>query len=581
MKQEQLLSNIKPKRIHQLHREVYNQIAAGEVIERPASLVKELVENSIDSGAKKIEVEVLGHDMTTIRVSDDGSGIHKDDLVKSISPHATSKLKQAEDLLQISTLGFRGEALASICSVARIKISSTCHEQHQGWQLQYEPGQSWPPCIQQVGHPVGTTVMVSDLFYNTPARRAFLRSAKTELLQIEDTIKKIAVGNQRLSFKLLHNKKIVLFVPPVVKGSFSLTRLANIFGQEFTQHALSIQEAATELSINGYISEATCHRGQADRQFLYVNGRYIKDKVLQHAVRQAYADYLPAGRFPMFVLFLHLPADKIDVNVHPTKHEIRFKEMRLVHQFVYQALSQIIQRSVAPIDLKQTEVATSLLNVEDKNTQACSIVQTLPPLLGREYVSSNIKFETSLKYFGSFGDDYWFAKQANHLYLIDVHASVSQMVHQILTQRNEVNVVQKQLLLPQSIQVPSNLSINQSKVMTLLRNLKFELVLMGQAQWWLRAMPAVIHETAVSILVSWIEGQFLKAHTGKEFKESVLIKELACLAAPHRQNDLSEEERISLLYFIEKQTPKECCHQRRSWRVMHASQLSNVINSDA
>jgi len=298
--------------IERLSPRLANQIAAGEVVERPASVIKELLENSIDAGATRIEIDVEAGGVKLIRVRDNGSGIEKDDLPLSLARHATSKIKILDDLEAVGTLGFRGEALASISSVSRLTLSSNHQESHSGWQVVAE-GRDMTTELSPAPHQQGTTVEIRDLFFNTPARRKFLRAEKTEFNRIDDV-------------RAAHSE--------VEKTR----RVAQIFGPAFMEQGLAIDVERHQLRLWGWVALPSFNRSQADLQNFYVNGRAIKDKLVSHAVRQAYSDVLFHGRHPAFVLFLEVDPATVDVNVHPTKHEVRFRDHRQVHSFIYSSL---------------------------------------------------------------------------------------------------------------------------------------------------------------------------------------------------------------------------------------------------
>jgi DNA mismatch repair protein MutL len=323
------------KRIQILSPLLANQIAAGEVIERPASVVKELVENSIDAGATQIDIDIEQGGMRLIRVRDNGSGIHEEDLPLALDRHATSKIARTDDLNQIMTLGFRGEALASIGSVSRMAITSA-QEKSAGHKVSVEGDITSE--AQPAAHPRGTTVEVRDLFFNTPARRKFMRTEKTEFGHIDELIKRIALSNFNVGFTLKHNQKLVRQYYPCESTDSSTERLSALTGKEFVEHALQIEANGAGMKIAGWVAQPTFSRSQADLQYFYVNGRMIRDKLVIHALKQAYQDVLYRDRHPAYILFLEVPPNLVDVNVHPTKHEVRFREGRVVHDFIFHAI---------------------------------------------------------------------------------------------------------------------------------------------------------------------------------------------------------------------------------------------------
>ena len=315
-----------------------NQIAAGEVVERPASVVKELVENSLDAGANKIQIDIENGGANLIRIRDNGCGIPKEELSLALARHATSKITDLDDLEAILSLGFRGEALASISSVSRLALTSRTEAQTEAWQV-YAQGRDMETTIKPASHPVGTTVEVANLFFNTPARRKFLRTDKTEFSHIDEVIRRIALTKFNTAFTLTHNGKIVRQYRPASNLNQQLKRVASICGNDFVKNALRIDWKHDDLHLSGWVAIPNFSRTQNDLSYCYINGRMVRDKVINHAIRQAYAQYLPSDAYPAFVLFIDLNPHDVDVNVHPTKHEVRFHQQRLIHDFIYEGIS--------------------------------------------------------------------------------------------------------------------------------------------------------------------------------------------------------------------------------------------------
>ncbi|MFT6926511.1 MAG: DNA mismatch repair protein MutL [Psychromonas sp.] len=315
-----------------------NQIAAGEVVERPASVVKELIENSLDAGATKIEIDIEKGGAKCIRVKDNGGGVCQEQLTLALSRHATSKISHLDDLEAIVSLGFRGEALASVSSVSRLTFTSKPADQEQAWQAIAE-GRDMQVKIQPAAHPQGTTVEVLDLFFNTPARRRFLKTEKTEFQHIDELIRRIALSRFEITFILKHNHKIVRQYRAAKTQHQQEKRLASICSESFVFSALSFQNSDNELKISGWVSDHLSARSSNDVQYCYINGRVIRDKLINHAIRQVYAYSLPQGKFPAYVIYIECNPDQVDVNVHPSKHEVRFHQARWVHDFIVSTLT--------------------------------------------------------------------------------------------------------------------------------------------------------------------------------------------------------------------------------------------------
>lgn len=330
-----------------------NQIAAGEVVERPASVVKELVENSLDSGATRIDIDIEKGGAKMIRVRDNGKGIVKDELALALSRHATSKIHTLDDLEAIVSLGFRGEALASISSVARLTMTSRPATQDQAWAAHSE-GRDMQVKLQPAAHPIGTSVEVLDLFFNTPARRKFLRTEKTEFTHIDELLKRIALSRFDVTINLRHNGKMIRQYRAAKTEVQAEKRIAAVCGNPFVRHMLKIELEHQGLKLHGWITTPEGARQQSDLQYCYVNGRMMRDKLINHAIRQSYETSLRPDQFATYVLFIELDPHQVDVNVHPAKHEVRFHQARLVHDFIYQALSDGLAQSkqidAAPIN---------------------------------------------------------------------------------------------------------------------------------------------------------------------------------------------------------------------------------------
>ena len=324
-----------------------NQIAAGEVVERPASVVKELVENSLDAGATRIDVDIEKGGAKLIRIRDNGCGIAKDELAMALARHATSKIASLDDLEAIMSLGFRGEALASISSVSRLTLTSRTADQSEAWQA-YAEGRDMDVTVKPAAHPVGTSLEVLDLFYNTPARRKFMRTEKTEFTHIDEVIRRIALARFDVAISLSHNGKLMRQYRAVSEDAQRERRLGAICGTTFMQHALRIEWQHDDLALRGWVADPHGSRQVTDLQYCYVNGRMMRDKLINHAIRQAYQTQLGDDQQPAYVLYLEIDPHQVDVNVHPAKHEVRFHQSRLVHDFIWQGVMSALQASRAP-----------------------------------------------------------------------------------------------------------------------------------------------------------------------------------------------------------------------------------------
>lgn len=362
-------------RIQLLPTLIANQIAAGEVVERPASVLKELLENSLDAGATQLDIYLLEGGRKLIRIQDNGLGIHPEDLELALARHATSKIHHSADLEQIGTLGFRGEALASIASIARVRITSQ-HENHPALCASAQ-GRDTSIQIQPAAHPRGTTVEVADIFFNTPARHKFMKSARTEFVHAEEMIKRMALARPDVGFSLFHEDKLVKRYLCVQHDPVS--RLEQVLGKSFMQGALCIDESISAYQIQGWLADLSTARSSNDLQFTYVNGRMVRDKMLSHAIRLAYENKIYPGRFPAYVLHLSCEPSFVDVNVHPTKHEVRFSEARTVHDFVLSALQKKMNPTL-PTPVYSATVRENQIYAQPPRESARSIGRVLTVL---------------------------------------------------------------------------------------------------------------------------------------------------------------------------------------------------------
>ena len=358
-----------------------NQIAAGEVVERPASVVKELVENSLDAGATRIDIDIERGGAKLIRIRDNGVGIKKEELALALARHATSKIASLDDLEAIISLGFRGEALASISSVSRLTLTSRTAEQQEAWQA-YAEGREMAVTVKPAAHPVGTTLEVLDLFYNTPARRKFMRTEKTEFGHIDEVIRRIALARFDVTINLNHNGKLVRQYRAVAEGGQKERRLGAICGTAFLEQALAIEWQHGDLALRGWVADPkSTSSAFAEIQYCYVNGRMMRDRLINHAIRQACEDKLGADQQPAFVLYLEIDPHQVDVNVHPAKHEVRFHQSRLVHDFIYQGVLSVLQQQIeTPLPLSEEPAPRAL----PENRVAAGRNQFAEPLVARE-----------------------------------------------------------------------------------------------------------------------------------------------------------------------------------------------------
>ncbi len=579
-------------RIQKLSSILANQIAAGEVIERPASVVKELVENSLDAGASKIELEIEQGGSRLIRVRDNGSGIHADDLVLALNRHATSKIKNLDDLEQINTLGFRGEALASISSVSRLTLSSAIAN-HSGWQV-VTSGTEEAPQFNPTAHPEGTTIDVRDLFFNTPARKKFLRTEKTEFDHIDELIKRMALSRFPVSFTLKHNQKLMRQYRAAQSDVERLQRVESLCGAAFVENALKIEAEITGLKLTGWIALPTFSRAQADLQYFYVNGRMIRDKLVNHAVRQAYHDVMYGDRHPAFALFLEITPDQVDVNVHPTKHEVRFRESRLVHDFIYHSLKDALA-NVRP-------TTTSFSREQPTHCQSHNHHQHSMPFQVREQIAVYNKLQEEVTpepyseppiqqshstipplgfALAQLKNIYILAENAEGLVLVDMHAAHERVIYEKLKKNAaEHTMVAQPLLIPLTIHLSEREANYIEEQQVLFRQLGMHIERMSQDTVVVREVPDLLRDGPVDQLVRDIAADLVENQKSTRIDDALLqlLGTMACHAAVRAQRKLTLPEMNALLRAMETtEHSGQCNHGRPTSTTFSLAELDKLF----
>lgn len=602
-------------RIKALAPQLINQIAAGEVVERPASVVKELVENCFDAGATQIYLDLEEGGIRSIKIRDNGCGIDKDDLALALSRHATSKIASLKDLEHVTSMGFRGEALPSISSVARLKLTSKVADSDHGWSVSAD-GSEQVFEITPASHPQGTTVEVRDLFYNTPARRKFLKTDKTEYGHIENLIHRLALARTDVGFVVQHNQREVLNLKPVRNEAEHLERLAAILGGEFQQHAIPVEFAASGLRLKGWVAKPTFSRSQADMQFFYVNQRLVRDKLIAHAVRQAYQDVLYHGRHPLFVLYLEMDPASVDVNAHPTKMEVRFREGRAVHDFLFQALHRgladqrpnvstefshsptvrvedIVQQTDLPLSIDQSVTNSSqympqaytTFNRPDpvSRTQIAEQMQAYTKLLPEpDHTTASHQAIPPLGFaLAHIHNIYILAETADGIILVDAHAAHERIGYERLKLQYD-----QQAIVSQPLLLPIKLPVNQSEAEIVEQdpefwiNLGFELNRSGPNALILRAVPALLNKTDIEKLVRDILADLSAegiSHRSQETMNSVLAT-MACHGSVRAKRRLSIEEMNALLRDLEiTERSGQCNHGRPTWIKLNHQDLDRFF----
>jgi len=569
-----------------------NQIAAGEVIERPASVIKELLENSFDAGATQVQLDIEHGGMRLLRIRDDGIGIVKDDLPLALSRHATSKIASLDDLSRIATLGFRGEALPSISACARLRLTSRAIESDSAWCIDAD-GTECDYTVQPASHPPGTTVEVRDLFYNVPARRKFLKSEKTEFAHIDALVRRLALSRFETGFALRHNQREVLRLPPTTSLRDQEQRIAKLLGQTFIDQALHLAFAAAQMTLSGWVALPTYSRAQPDMQFFYINGRFIRDKLIVHAVKQAFRDVLYQDRHPAFILYLTLDPTMVDVNAHPTKMEVRFRDSRLVHDFLTQALGDTLAHARAGRVAHREDVAPPLpissltpsspskhdAPQSSGHGQASSatprVAETMPIYaqlsgVARPTLPANPHDMPSLGYaIAHLHQTYILAETARGIVLVDAHAAHERILYERLKQQSAKRAVPRQpLLVPESLTVSlADADLAEQARETLLE-MGMEIDRVGPETLLIRALPAWLGAVDAAGLLRDILADLrehgVSARLAAQREE--LLASIACHAAVRTRRKLTVEEMNALLREMEKTARSgQCNHGRPTW----------------
>jgi len=590
--------------IQQLPDTLVNQIAAGEVVERPASVVKELVENALDAGARRIEIDLEEGGVRLVRVRDDGGGMAADDLPLAVSRHATSKIASLNDLEAVSTLGFRGEALPSIASVSRFLIGTRRAGDAHGVALEVDGGRVGQVVPKQL--PLGTVVEVRDLFYNVPARRKFLRAERTELGHVEEWLRSLALARPDVELRVSHNGKPSRRYRALAgagEGLFADERLAVTLGEEFARHALRVEHAAAGLRLHGWIAQPAYSRASADQQYLFVNGRCVRDRSVAHAMKQAYSDVLYHGRQPAWVLFLELDPTRVDVNVHPAKHEVRFRDQRLVHDFVYRTVNDALahtragsaepaaataQATAAPAHARHAPSAGATaawnamapqasmpLQVDEARAAYAGLyggVSPPPPRPGPVPLppADAAAGVPPLGYaIAQLHGIYILAETADGLVVVDMHAAHERIGYERLKAAHDSEGLRAQpLLVPQTVAVSEREADVAEQEAATLAELGFEVDRSGPGSLLLRSVPALLAHGDTEALLRDVladlreHGESLRVRGARD----ALLSTMACHGAVRANRRLTIPEMNALLRQMEEtERSGQCNHGRPTW----------------
>ncbi len=585
-----------------------NQIAAGEVVERPASVAKELIENSVDAGATQIDIEIEQGGVRLIRVKDNGNGIYRDDLMLALSRHATSKIQQNEDLYCIATLGFRGEALASISSVARVTLTSAIAAQ-SGWQIKSAGDQF--EAIQPAAHSIGTTIEVRDLFFNTPARRKFLRAEKTEFDHIDELVKRMALSSPQVSFTLKHQQQLLRQYLAVSAHHSIATRLAALCGAAFIENALHMEIEGAGMRLSGWLGVPTFSRSQADLQYFYVNGRMVRDKLVMHALKAAYHDVLYRGRHPAYVLFLEIPANLVDVNVHPTKSEIRFRDARTVHDFIFRGAHDALatERPAAQVVIHdhahthvQHDVAAAtnripmplpfataqkqnVFHASENSYPRYAAAQTMRAQQTTLSMTTAEMTEVAIPTLGfalaQLHGIYILAENKQGLILIDMHAAHERIVYEKMKQALATQQLTIQtLLMPLSIQVSEREANQVEHYPHVFQRFGFSVERVAKENIMVRAVPQLLAEGPIEQLIRDMISDVLMHGESACAEERIqhLLGTLACHSSVRAKRQLTIPEMNALLRDMEKtEHSGQCNHGRPTCVTLSLGDLDKLF----
>jgi DNA mismatch repair protein MutL len=612
--------------IRQLPDTLINQIAAGEVVERPASVVKELVENALDAGARRIDIDLEEGGVRLVRVRDDGAGIAAADLPLAVSRHATSKIASLDDLEAVATLGFRGEALPSIASVSRFALSTRRDGDAHGAMLRVEGGKVG--AVAPVQHPRGTTVEVRDLFYNVPARRKFLRAERTELSHVEEWLRALALARPGVELRVSHNGRASRRYRGADLGDAggeaeaTPERLVETLGGDFAGNALRVDHAGAGMRLHGWVARPAYNRASTDQQYLYVNGRGVRDRNVAHAIRQAYSDVLFHGRHPAFVLFLETDPRAVDVNVHPAKHEVRFRESRLVHDFVYRTLQEALAATRAGVSAEaapatqaeaagraggdaawrhaaspasQSRLALQVDEVragyaalygepEATGSQASGATahahshghvhaHAHPPLPA----SGDATLPPLGRALAQLHGIYILAESAEGLVVVDMHAAHERIGYEKLKAAHDSAGMRSQpLLVPQQVAVSEREAEVAERESATLAELGFEVSRAGPQSLLLRAVPALLADGDAAALLRDVLADLREHGTSRRVAEQrdELLATMACHGALRAHRRLTLPEMDALLREMEvTERSGQCNHGRPTWARFGLSEI--------
>ena len=578
--------------IHQLPSHLVNQIAAGEVVERPASVVKELTENSLDAGAGSLQIDIVSGGQKLIRVRDDGKGIAKSELKLALARHATSKISSLDDLEAVASLGFRGEALPSIASVARLLLTSRAERAESAWCVEADGGEISDPA--PVAHPQGTTVEVHDLFYNTPARRRFLRTERTEYGHIEKWVRRLALSRPETAFTLTHNRRTTISVAGAFDEESRRQRIARLCGEAFAEQCVYIEHAADGIALAGWIGLPTFNRSQPDLQYWFVNGRSVTDKTLSHAVRHAYRDVLFHGRYPAYVLHLSMDPAGVDANAHPAKHEVRFRDGRRVHGLVSQTIEVAMKdtrpggHNVAPIPMTRDAVFNQGTMPLPSNPSSSAVRETLSTYraMAAGSAAAGVPEQTAdvppLGFaVAQLGGVYILAENSEGLIVVDMHAAHERIVYEKLKRGYEDrDLVRQPLLVPEVVSVAESEANVIEHTGQLLEKVGLVVDRSGPTRLTVREVPALLKNADVESLLRDVLADLSESGQSNRVVDvgDDFLATMACHYSVRANRRLTLDEMNALLREMERtERADQCNHGRPTWTSITMSELDRLF----
>jgi len=586
--------------IHILPEHLVNQIAAGEVVERPASVVKELVENSLDAGASRIEVEIEAGGARLIRIRDDGGGIPEAEVGLALARHATSKIDSLDDLEAVASLGFRGEALPSIASVSRLALISRAVGSEDAWRVSADNGVVSEPT--PAAHPAGTTVEVRDLFFNTPARRRFLRTEKTEFQHIDRAVRRLALSRFDVQFTLTHNGRSVMHLPAAEDARGRLRRLAQVLGERFAAECIAVEREAGGIALAGWLALPTYSRSQADLQYSYVNGRAVRDKVLMHAVRHGYRDVLFHGRHPAYVINVSLDPARVDANAHPAKQEVRFRDSRSVHEFVFRTVEEALAGTrpgarpaaaavAAPATLREFRQSAMPLSTGGGQGAAEPLAAYAALSGAPEPTAASTRPGDAPAQAGSvpplgyalaqLHGVYILAENADGLVLVDMHAAHERITYERLKRAfADRNVVRQPLLVPRAVEVAraeADLAEHHAEAF---REVGLVVDRHGPESVVIREIPTLLAASAAEELLRDVLADLAEHGTSGRIADHVdeLLATMACHHSVRANRAMTLPEMNALLRAMETtERADQCNHGRPTWTALGLRELDRLF----